>query len=240
MKTIRLIWTYMIIGVVSVLMASCATDDDDFGSDVQNPNEYYNNGNNNNNGEKIPNVELPIGKFEGYWFSIDNDKEPISTATMTVDAQYGMTFSSIPCDDVLEKLCSMLSGVPGLNNNLPSIKEAALNLVQTAKSSIVSTSNFSNLNMGYSNSAFYFEVATESLTFPLRGEWTWNDDSVFYDELTIRLAPRKSIAVFDIVNNQWGLFLYYESAVMINKEFNVGAESPFDLGYKFISTKRLE
>ena len=236
MKTIRLIYTYMIIGVVSVLMASCATDDADYGSDLQNPDYMYNG---SNNGEKIPNVELPIGKFEGVWFSIDNDKEPISTATMTVDDQYGMTFSSIPCDDVLDKLCPMLSTVWGLGPT-PSIKEAALNFVQTAKSSVVSTSNFSNLNMGYSNSAFYFDVATESLTFPLRGEWKWNDHYLVYDELIIKLAPRKSIAVFDIVNNQWGLFLYYESAALINKEYNGGAESPLDLGYKFISTKRLE
>ena len=71
MKTIRLIYTYMIIGVASVLMASCATDDADYGSDVHNSDYMYNGA-----------ANTPTGVYEGVWFAIDNDKEPISTATL--------------------------------------------------------------------------------------------------------------------------------------------------------------
>ena len=40
MKTKRLNWVHIIIGVASVLMGSCATDDNDLGSDIQGPGYY--------------------------------------------------------------------------------------------------------------------------------------------------------------------------------------------------------
>ena len=221
MKTIKLIWTYMIIGVASVLMGSCATDDSDFGSDVRNSDYMYNGVSN-----------MPTGVYEGVWFAIDNDKEPISTATLTVKKDGSLSLSSIPCDSIINyfaKVCSKVSGGPSATDFGKEIEER---FKRTATSSIVSSVSFSMVNTANSVSSYYFELTDESMTFPMRGEFM---DNEVCEKMTVWFEPRKSIAVYDITDKQWGVFLYYSKVL-----FHGYMELPLDLGYKFISTKRLE
>ena len=215
MKTKRLNWVHIIIGVAGLLLASCAVDDGDmtdFGSIVDNDeSQTYKNS--------------LVGGYEGYWFSIDNDKEPIGTAILTLQKDGSMSLSAVPCEEVIHKL-----------------REKGADVVSSPSSdtsfSLVDTSNsLSLINSANSNTSLFFELTDESLVFPLGGELI---NGISFDELTIRLAPRKSIAVFDTVNNQWGIFLYYQSALVLNRENGDRIDCNCDLGYKFISTKRLK
>jgi hypothetical protein len=88
------------------------------------------------------------------------------------------------------------------------------------------------VNTANSVNSYYFELTDESMTFPMRGEFM---DNYICEKMTVWFEPRKSIAVYDITDKQWGVFLYYSKALLHGY-----IEQPFDLGYKFISTKRLE
>lgn len=224
MKTKRFNWAYIIIGIVGLLMASCAEDDEDVVGDLipqnnaQTPSEPY------------KPVAIPEGEFEGVWFSIGNYQEPVDTAIMTVKKNGSMSFSSVPCDSIINffaKELSTESGGPPTEFG----KSLEENFKRTAKSTIEPSASFTIVNTANSNTSLFFELTDESKTFPLRGEIL---DYVF-DKMTIRLAPRKSIAVYDIMNKQWGVFLYYESAVLHDI-----IDWPFALEYKFITTKKIK
>ena len=199
-------WTYILMCVMGLLVASCAEDDgDEMMRDLDSNDAYYGS-----------NSQLE-GVYEGVWFSISNDKEPIETAVMTVGTDYSLTFSSVPCEEVLTQL------------------SALANVVTTFSLSPKSTQSYlSSVMAGGSDNALYFDISNEYMAFPLNGDAD-NDG-----ELTINLAPRKSIAVFDAVNRQWGVFLYYSSAVLRDNKAGQSVEKNFDLGYKFISKKRLK
>ena len=219
MKTTRLNWAYIIIGVVGLLMASCATDDNDFGSDVRNSDYMYNGVSN-----------MPTGAYEGVWFAIDNDKEPISTATLTVRKDGSLSLSSIPCDSIINYYAETY--LRRYTLNVPEWSDLEERFKRTATSSIVSSVSFSMVNTANSVNSYYYELTDESMTFPMRGEFM---DNEVCEKMTVWFEPRKSIAVYDITDKQWGVFLYYSKVL-----FHGYMELPLDLGYKFISTKRLE
>ena len=226
MKTKRFNWAYILRCVVGLLVASCAEDDgDDVVGDLipqdnaQTPSEPY------------KPVAIPEGEFEGIWFSIGNYKEPVDTGIMTVKKDGTMTLSSVPCDSIINffaKELSRESGGPPTELG-KSLEES---FKRTAKSTIVPSASFTIVNTAKSEKTLYFDLTDESKTFPMRGEFL---DYLVCDNLTIRLAPRKSIAVYDIMNKQWGVFLYYESAVLHDV-----IDWPFALEYKFITTKKIK
>ena len=225
MKTKRFNWAYIIIGIVGLLMASCAVDDEDEVGELIIPQE-----NGVSSSEPYKPVAIPEGEFEGVWFSIGNYQEPVDTAIMTVKKNGSMSFSSVPCDSIINFFAKTLSRESG---GPPTEFGKALeeNFKRTAKSTIEPSASFTIVNTANSNTSLFFELTDESKTFPLRGEIL---DYVF-DKMTIRLAPRKSIAVYDIMNKQWGVFLYYESAVLHDI-----IDWPFALEYKFITTKKIK
>ena len=224
MKTKRFNWAYIIIGIVGLLMASCAEDDEDVVGDLipqnnaQTPSEPY------------KPVAIPEGEFEGVWFSIGNYQEPVDTAIMTVKKNGSMSFSSVPCDSIINFFAKTLSRESG---GPPTEFGKALeeNFKRTAKSTIEPSASFTIVNTANSNTSLFFELTDEFLTFPMRAEVL--DDTL--ESLVIGLAPRESIAVFDTTTNQWGVFLYYNKAIITGV-----LEWRTDLGYKFITTKKIK
>lgn len=220
MKTKRFNWAYIIIGIVGLLMASCAEDDGD--EDTFVPQPPYS--------EPYPPAGYPYaGEFEGVWYSIDNDKEPIDTAYLTVKEFGSMSFSSVPCDSLINYFAEDLKhyttvGVPEWSDLDERFKRTATSTIETSTSLVM-------VYTAKSDKSFYFELPDEFLTFPMRAEVL--DDTL--ESLVIGLAPRESIAVFDTTTNQWGVFLYYNKAIITGV-----LEWRTDLGYKFITTKKIK
>ena len=173
---------------------------------------------------------MPTGAYEGVWFAIDNDKEPISTATLTVRKDGSLSLSSIPCDSIINYYAETY--LRRYTLNVPEWSDLEERFKRTATSSIVSSVSFSMVNTANSVNSYYYELTDESMTFPMRGEFM---DNEVCEKMTVWFEPRKSIAVYDITDKQWGVFLYYSKVL-----FHGYMELPLDLGYKFISTKRLE
>lgn len=223
MKTKRFNWAYIIIGIVGLLMASCAEDDEDVVGDLipqnnaQTPSEPY------------KPVAIPEGEFEGVWFSIGNYQEPVDTAIMTVKKNGSMSFSSVPCDSIINYFAEVLKHYTTVG--VPEWSDLDERFKRTATSTIEPSASFTIVNTANSNTSLFFELTDEFLTFPMRAEVL--DDTL--ESLVIGLAPRESIAVFDTTTNQWGVFLYYNKAIITGV-----LEWRTDLGYKFITTKKIK
>ena len=219
MKTKRFNWANILMCVVGLLVASCAGDDGDEVQHLQIKNYS----------EPYPPAGYPYaGEFEGVWYSIDNDKEPIDTAYLTVKEFGSMSLSSVPCDSLISYFAGTLSKYTW---EVPEWSDLDERFRRTATSTIETSTSFVMVYTEESDKSFYFELPDETMTFPMRAEVL--DDTL--ESLVIVLAPRKSIAVFDTTTNQWGVFLYYNKAIV------TGSLSwPVDLGYKFITTKKIK
>ena len=220
MKTKRFNWANILMCVVGLLVASCAGDDGDEVQHLQIKNYS----------EPYPPAGYPYaGEFEGVWYSIDNDKEPIDTAYLTVKEFGSMSFSSVPCDSLISYYAEVLKryttvGVPEWSDLDERFKRTATSTIETSTSLVM-------VYTAKSDKSFYFELPDETMVFPMRAEVL----DLLFETLVIGLAPRESIAVFDTTTNQWGVFLYYNKAIV------TGSLSwPVDLGYKFITTKKIK
>ena len=223
MKTKRFNWAYILMCVVGLLVASCAEDDDDVVQDLI-PQD-----NTQTPSEQNETVGIPEGMFEGVWFFVDNDKEPIDTAYLTIKENGTMTFSSVPCDSVINIFAENLKHYTTVG--VPEWSDLDERFKRTATSTIETSASFVMVYTAKSDKSFYFELPDETMVFPMRAEVL----DLLFETLVIGLAPRESIAVFDTTTNQWGVFLYYNKAIITG-----ALEWRTDLGYKFITTKKIK
>ncbi|MBR5657160.1 MAG: hypothetical protein IKW98_10870 [Prevotella sp.] len=220
MKTKRFNWDCILMCVVGLLVASCAEDDGD--EDTFVPLPPYS--------EPYPPAGYPYaGEFEGVWYSIGNDKEPIDTAYLTVKEFGSMSLSSIPCDSLISYFAE--SCLRKYTWEVPEWSDLDERFRRTATSTIETSNSFVMVYREESDKSFYFDLPDDTMTFPMRAEVL--DHTL--ESLVIGLAPRKSVAVFDTTTNQWGVFLYYNKAILTGI-----LEWRIDLGYKFITTKKIK
>ena len=222
MKTKRFNWAYILMCVVGLLVASCAEDDDDVVGDLI-PQD-----NAQTPSEQNETVGIPEGMFEGVWFFVDNDKEPVDTAYLTIKENGTMTFSSVPCDSVIRRFAEENFR---WYTEVPEWKDEENKFVRTATSTIETSASLTMEYTAKSDKSLYFDLTDESMSFPMRAEILGG----VFDVLTIGLAPRKSIAVYDIATNQWGVFLYYNNVSLPRVILR-----PMDMGFKFITTKKIK
>ena len=215
MKTKRLNWVHIIIGVASVLMGSCATDDNDLGSDIQGPGYY-----------EVGKAE----KYEGVWFA-NGQNVPVDTAVMTIIG-YQLHFSEEPFMHTLK--LEQRSWADIVNNKELGGESAVYKTFSF--DNLVTTPLFFIFEKGRSGETIYYSVNTsrDGVVFNL------NNNGADSDILTLTLDNENSVLVRNIKDDQVGVFLRYNFGSFYVQEEQNAYVGDLDIEYKFISTKRLE
>ena len=218
MKTKRFNWAYIIIGIVGLLLASCAVDDgDDSIMDLQNG----------------PYEAGKVSVYEGVWFA-DNNVARLDTAEMQVYGNY-LRFSRVPFIHSLElkKYSGGVIGDGAVSDNEGQEDNAVYHFsFNSWAGQLLALSLTGSSDEGLFYSLYANPVgAAGGIDFEL---------NTFPDLLQLSLDTRESNAVYDVKSDQWGVFLHYDYAILEDRKVKCAYVGELNLGYKFITTKRLK